>query len=112
MRSDLSSRECGPRDPLNQERAVSLRFNPAADRTSVEEAVRIDLMRDFAALAPEIGDSRAECVAAGEVDADMGGTRVRTSVGSIASVSWLIDGGQTLQSWANASAGSAFPKFR
>ncbi|CCV07198.1 Bacilysin biosynthesis oxidoreductase bacC [Mesorhizobium metallidurans STM 2683] len=25
---------------------------------------------------------------------------------------WLIDGGQTLQSWANAPAGGAFPKFR
>ncbi|WP_145713114.1 SDR family NAD(P)-dependent oxidoreductase [Mesorhizobium tianshanense] len=25
---------------------------------------------------------------------------------------WLIDGGQTLQSWANAPAGSAFPKLR
>ncbi|MET3578077.1 NAD(P)-dependent dehydrogenase (short-subunit alcohol dehydrogenase family) [Mesorhizobium robiniae] len=24
---------------------------------------------------------------------------------------WLIDGGQTLQSWANAPAGGAFPKF-
>ena len=25
---------------------------------------------------------------------------------------WLIDGGQTLQSWANAPAGGVFPKFR
>jgi NAD(P)-dependent dehydrogenase (short-subunit alcohol dehydrogenase family) len=25
---------------------------------------------------------------------------------------WLIDGGQTLQSWANAPAGGGFPKFR
>ena len=30
----------------------------------------------------------------------------------VTGVDWLIDGGQTLQSWANAPAGSAFPKFR
>ncbi|MBZ9775553.1 SDR family NAD(P)-dependent oxidoreductase [Mesorhizobium sp. CO1-1-8] len=30
----------------------------------------------------------------------------------VTGVDWLIDGGQTLQSWANAPAGGAFPKFR
>lgn len=30
----------------------------------------------------------------------------------VTGVDWLIDGGQTLQSWANAPAGDAFPKFR
>ncbi|WP_095198999.1 SDR family NAD(P)-dependent oxidoreductase [Mesorhizobium carmichaelinearum] len=30
----------------------------------------------------------------------------------VTGVDWLIDGGQTLQSWANAPAGNAFPKFR
>ena len=30
----------------------------------------------------------------------------------VTGVDWLIDGGRTLQSWANAPTGSAFPKFR
>ncbi|GLQ77633.1 short-chain dehydrogenase [Mesorhizobium huakuii] len=30
----------------------------------------------------------------------------------VTGVDWLIDGGQTLQSWANAPAGNAFPKYR
>jgi NAD(P)-dependent dehydrogenase (short-subunit alcohol dehydrogenase family) len=30
----------------------------------------------------------------------------------VTGVDWLIDGGQTLQSWANAPAGGVFPKFR
>lgn len=30
----------------------------------------------------------------------------------VTGVDWLIDGGQTLQSWANAPAGGAFPKYR
>lgn len=30
----------------------------------------------------------------------------------VTGVDWLIDGGQTLQSWANAPAGNTFPKYR
>ncbi|TGR38182.1 SDR family oxidoreductase, partial [Mesorhizobium sp. M1C.F.Ca.ET.195.01.1.1] len=30
----------------------------------------------------------------------------------VTGVDWLIDGGQTLQSWANAPAGDTFPKVR
>jgi len=93
----------------------------------------------LAALASEIGNRRAESIGAGQIDAD-GDFKssvqhfadriplrrigqpddVAAAVAFLASdearhvtgVDWLIDGGQTLQSWANAPAGRAFPKYR
>ena len=93
----------------------------------------------LAALAPEIGNRRAESIGAGQIDGD-GDFKssvqhfadsiplrhigqpddAAAAVAFLASdearhvtgVDWLIDGGQTLQSWANAPAGDAFPKYR
>ena len=93
----------------------------------------------LAALASEIGNRRAESIGAGQIDAD-GDFKssvqhfadriplrrigqpddVAAAVAFLASdearhvtgVDWLIDGGQTLQSWANAPAGVAFPQYR